>query len=166
MLFADLPVPSDANAWHRATGRRQTVCATPAAEQLAFTFRLRELENDLHDDWEVVHRHASAGEVERPVTTAPRSIFDLGAMYRGKRLDQSFAAGLRPDDKPAKLQRVERDTGVVRCVGASYPVRWTPEEEERERQRRARQRPPRPTKKAKTRGRKLLDLIGPGPMDE
>lgn len=56
--------------------------------------------------------------------------------------------------------RVERDGDRTRLI------RMRPEEtaewQERERIRRAKQRPPRPPKGAKTRGKKLLELIGPG----
>jgi hypothetical protein len=51
--------------------------------------------------------------------------------------------------------------GITRHTGAQYPAnRWTEEREEAERQRRARQRPPKPTKAARTRSRKLLEMIG------
>lgn len=58
----------------------------------------------------------------------------------------------------AAPHRVERDGDSVRLVRIlpQETVEW----QERERQRRARQKPPRPPKKAKTRSRKLLDIIG------
>lgn len=65
----------------------------------------------------------------------------------------------QPASEPAPY-RVERDGDRTRLV------RMRPEEteewQERERIRRAKQRPPRPPKGAKTRGKKLLELIGPG----
>ena len=54
--------------------------------------------------------------------------------------------------------RIERDGDRVRVI--RMLPQETDEWQERERARRARQRPPKPPKKAKTRGRKLLDLIG------
>lgn len=53
---------------------------------------------------------------------------------------------------------VTREDGVTRHVAVREQD--TEEWAERERQRRARQRPPRPPKGAKTRSRKLQDLIG------
>lgn len=56
---------------------------------------------------------------------------------------------------------VTREGGIVRVVGAAYPAnRWDEQRHEQERQRRARQKPPRPTKRARTKGKKLRDLIG------
>ncbi len=51
--------------------------------------------------------------------------------------------------------------GVTRVSGAQYPSnRWTAEREEQERVRRAKQTPPKPSKAARTKSRKLRDLIG------
>jgi len=64
----------------------------------------------------------------------------------------------RPAAAEAAPHRVERDGDRVRLV--RMLPQETPEWQERERQRRARQKPPRPPKKAKTRSRKLLEIIG------
>lgn len=57
--------------------------------------------------------------------------------------------------------QVERTSGVTKCVGARYPAnRWDERRVEQDRQRRAKQKPPKPSRKAKTRGKKLLALVG------
>lgn len=91
-----------------------------------------------------------------PKITAPRSVFELAGM--------PFTLPARGEAEKAPEARyaavVEVSDGVRRCVGAAFPSRWTPEDEERERQRRARQRPPKPSKKARTKGKKLMELVG------
>lgn len=160
-LFQDLPIPRDAQPWKRWRTHPQT--GHLIAEQLEFAFRLRKLECDRDTEFDFPsHSVTRAGETSAPVTTAPRSIWDMAKaaasmLKRGGRFGD--AAGFETH-APTKA-RIERSPGVTRHVGASYPVRWTEEDQERERQRRARQKPPRPPKKAKTRGRKLLDLISP-----
>lgn len=58
---------------------------------------------------------------------------------------------------------VDRSADGVRCVGAQYPAdRMTEEKAERERERRARQKPPRPSKRARTRGKKVRAWDGEG----
>ena len=54
--------------------------------------------------------------------------------------------------------KVQRDADVVRCI--RIQEQDTTEWIEREIARRARQRPPKPTAKAKTIGRKLIDMVG------
>jgi hypothetical protein len=107
-------------------------------------------------------RVVNARDVAPPVTLAPASVFEMAAamLKRGGRF--GHADGFR-DEPPPRRQRVtvERDGGVTRCVGAQYPAnRWDAERHEQERIRRAKQRPPKPTRKAKTRSRKLLEIIG------
>lgn len=73
-------------------------------------------------------------------------------------LGDSFRSG--GVERPARFSACVRDGGTTRCVGGQYPAdRWTVEREAQERARRARQRPPRPVKKARTRGKKLAELI-------
>lgn len=87
---------------------------------------------------------------------APASVFDLAT------LGLSLKVRLVQTPLEASQQRrAVREEGVTRCIGAAYPSnRWTPEREEQEKARRARQKPPRPPKGAKTRSRKLLELVG------
>lgn len=168
-LFADLPIPPDACPWKRAQPHRLEA-APITVEQLAFTFRLRELESDRDTEFDYPHHTVGAQWSAPPVTTAPRSIFDLGAEFKKLKRAGRFGAaqGFKTTTPapPRMVARVEVEQGVTRHVGAAYPSRWTPEDEERERQRRARQRPPRPTKKARTRSRKLVELVGNDEQDE
>ena len=165
-LFADLPIPPGACQWKRASTHHPSASETIlAAEQLAFNFRLRTLVCDRDDAFDYPrHDVVSASAAAAPETTAPRSIFDFAAAFTKIKARARFASsdGFRTTSAATAnpVNRVEIELGVTRHVGAAYPARWTSEDEERERQRRARQRPPRPTRKAKTRGRKLLDLIG------
>lgn len=93
----------------------------------------------------------------RPIPMAPRSVFDLGELAALTARPSRQAGDRTP---PRFATRVEIAEGVTRCMGAAYPARWTPEDEERERQRRARQKPPTPPKSAKTKSRKLVELVG------
>lgn len=118
-------------------------------------------EDDDEDIIPVVRRLVPAAGQPTPRTDAARSIFDFAAAYKGLTAHGGRfgdAAGFKVQVKVS--HKVEVATGVTRCVGAAYPARWTPEDEERERQRRARQKPPRPTKRARTKGKKLRELIG------
>lgn len=63
-----------------------------------------------------------------------------------------------PADAAPPPARVIREAGTVRLE--RLLPQETEEWQERERARRAKQRPPKPTKKARTRGEKLLALIG------
>lgn len=130
-----------------------------AAEQLQFRFILRQLDNDcLTSEFDrPTHTVVPAAQAEAIATDAPRSVFDLHRYSPGA---FGFVARDVPPDTKRHVRKVDLGGGVTRGVGAAYPVRWTPEDEERERRRRAKQRPPKPSRKAKTRGRKLLELIG------
>jgi len=113
------------------------------------------------DEYPPAHLIFPAGDRPPPKTVAVRTVFELASADAGLRLLEGFrherpAAGARS----VMCLRIE---GVTRHVGAAYPVRWTPEDDEREKQRRARQKPPRPSKKARSRSKKLLDLIGVHP---
>ena len=66
-----------------------------------------------------------------------------------------------PECEPQTLQAVHREHGVTRVMGAQYPAnRWTQEREEQERARRARQVLPKPPKGARTKSRKLIEMMG------
>lgn len=121
-------------------------------------------DDDGVDDMPPVRRTVDARTTSTPVTRAARSVFDIGIAAAAQRLTTTGrfgdSAGFKASAPLSVKAKVERTSGVTKITGASYPSRWTAEDEERERQRRARQKPPRPPKKAKTRGKKLLDLIG------
>ena len=90
-----------------------------------------------------------------PSTIAPSSIFDLAATALALKTRGRFGDAAGFEARPPRPTVVRQD-GVVRVVGGQYPAnRWDAGREEQERQRRARQKPPRPTKKAKTRGKKV-----------
>lgn len=158
-LFKRLPIPRGAVAWRRRRHRR-VLHADGTIEQLAFAFRLRRLESDRDTAFDYpTHAVVRAAEAGACSTDAPRSVFDVAAL-------QAFIAGGRFGGtglnvtKPNQRPTVTSGEGVIRAVGKAYPMRATAEDEERERRRRAKQRPPKPTRKAKTRGQKLLDMIG------
>lgn len=111
-----------------------------------------------------VHRLVAASEqapVPPVVFRVPRSVFDLAVV------DVPPMPLAPPEELPrwnanAEPQRGAGDPGALRVVGCRYPVnRWTEARAEYEKRRRAKQRPPRPTKRARTTGKKLRDLIGP-----
>lgn len=113
-------------------------------------------EFDVDDEHEppIVHAIVPAGTKPPPSLgrEAVRTVFELC------RLDQ---LGQRFWRQPP----VERTPSlIVRDVGRVRVVRLLPQEtlewQEREVRRRAKQRPPRPPRGAKTRSKKLLDLIG------
>jgi len=91
-----------------------------------------------------------------PAPRAPRSVFELA--------DFSVRTRVRSHGGPiaeAEARTAVTTEGVTRCVGAQYPSnRWTAEREEQERARRARQKPPKPPKGARTKSRKLMELVG------
>lgn len=108
------------------------------------------------DAMPIIQRIVPARAVAMPPIFFPTSVFELA-----KRIMSEKARSW--DTDPVKLrcvQKLQMDTGIKRVIGAAYPERLTQDDIEKERKRRARQRPPKPTKKAKTRSRKLLDLIG------
>jgi hypothetical protein len=120
-----------------------------------------EIEEDAEvDDMPPVRRVVPATECQTPRISSPRSVFEI-AQFPLPRW-RMVGAGYQAANEPKKLLAagLKREPGVTRCEGASYPVRWTAVDFDRERARRARQRPPKPTKRAKTRGKKLRDLIG------
>lgn len=107
------------------------------------------------------HRQVAAADAPRVPTTGPRSIFDLAGTAARLKAGGRFghASGFLPSAAPAPT--VQREPGVTKVTGGQYPAgRWTEERQEQERQRRARQKPPRPTKRARTKSKKLRDLIG------
>jgi hypothetical protein len=177
-LFPELPIPPDAAEhlarrlrmgvpWRlavqvlRSIGRRKPRRREP--EQLALAWRLRTLETDVDDAFDFPRRQVmAAAAAPRPETKAPVSIFALAAMVKASGLRSRGRFGAASGFTPAPY-RVERDGDRTRVV--RLRVDETEEWIEKERQRRARQKPPKPVKKAKTRSRKLLALIGESTED-
>lgn len=114
---------------------------------------------DEEDDTPPLHVIVPAAGQPLPRTRAPRSIFEVGtASGIRSMLGDSFSSDAA--ERPTRFSVCVRDGGTTRCVGGQYPAnRWTAEREAQERARRARQKPPRPVKKARTRGKKLAELI-------
>ncbi|CAN7594610.1 hypothetical protein LJR039_004348 [Pseudorhodoferax sp. LjRoot39] len=85
---------------------------------------------------------------------SPASIFQLA--------DRPIRVRTPKNEEPisACYAHLSVASGVTRVAGAAYPVRWTPADHQREADRRQRQRPPRPVAGARTKSRKLRDLIG------
>lgn len=100
----------------------------------------------------VVHRVISASEAEPLNITGISSVFDLHLAR------SPVTPPRRQTQGQSALYRVTRADGVTRCV--RIQVQDTQEWREREAARRARQRPPKPTEKAKTRSKKLAELVG------
>lgn len=92
-----------------------------------------------------------------PVSRSPASIFDAAAIVAAAQMLRSGGRFGAPEQfKAQPAPQVTRVDGVVRVVGARYPAnRWDDARQEQEQARRARQRPPKPTKRAKTRGKKV-----------
>lgn len=118
------------------------------------------------DDAPPVRRLVPASLVRPPATQAVRSVFELpkACLPMAKIAGDLHARGPSGSPQPSSEKRylqATREDGRLVCRGAQYPNnRWTAEAIEREAIRRAKQRPPKPTWKAKTRSRKLRDLIG------
>jgi hypothetical protein len=147
-----------AAAPRRVRARRQ---AAPAGQvvQLELVLVVVVTEAELWAEQPPVHRTVAAAGLPPPETSAARSIWDLaGCLASVPSAPPTLA---EPPPYRAEKAQVIRAVGTTRHVGCAYPAnRWTPEREEQERARRARQRPPKPVKKARTRSRKLLDLVG------
>jgi hypothetical protein len=113
--------------------------------------------DDEEDDDPPVRAVIAAGACDPPVTRGVRSIFELAqGPSKGLRLLAGFVCQV--NEPAARIRQSLRVAGTTRCTGTAYPSRWTLEDEERERRRRAKQRPPRPPRRAKTKGKKLLQL--------
>ena len=120
-------------------------------------------DDDEEEDPPFVQRVVDASTTIAPASAArsPRSVFELPQRpLRASGLVGHGGTGEFPPSDPRLVAKLQIADGITRAIGSAYPSRWTIEDTERERRRRARQRPPKPTKRAKTRGRKLLDMIG------
>ncbi|RVT48391.1 hypothetical protein [Rubrivivax albus] len=148
--------------------RRDPIEATSAPAQVG-------PDDDEFDDdpsLQSVQRIVAASEAPPLRPPCAASVFALADVPLQRRV---FGTTDRPAGQDAETkaatERCLRTGGVIRAHGLRYPAdRWTAEREEQERARRARQRPPRPPRRAKTKGRKLRDLIhagaGAGEWDE
>lgn len=172
MLFAELQTLPDAapNPTRRlrmvaARTWRQAVGVLLWLKQPALPMPLRRLERDDDTAFDFpTHAFVPASRAAPVVTIAPASIFAMADAMRTAKDQRNpgrfdAAAGFQPAP-----YRVERDGDRVRVVRL-LPGE-TDEWKERERARRARQRPPKPVRRAKTRGKKLLEMIGEGNLDE
>lgn len=97
----------------------------------------------------IIRRIIPASEASPLNITGPASIFDMQAPVTVKME--------RRQDAPT-FREVIRDGDVVRCK--RLQEQDTTEWQEREAARRARQRPPKPSERAKTKSKKLLELVG------
>lgn len=112
-----------------------------------------EASNDDLDETEeppFTHIIVSATKAEPIKCKGPSSVFDLASGAFGP----LFRA---PKNHTPVLYRVKRHDGVTRVQ--KVQIQDTQEWKDREASRRAKQRPPRPTEAAKTRGRKLSEVI-------
>jgi hypothetical protein len=114
-------------------------------------------ELDEADDAPFVHLIRSAAECEPPAGCAS-FVFEHGdlAVATLRRMAASLKRHGRTGHDPAFA--VERTAGLVKV--ARLAPEETDEWKAREAARRARQTPPRPVKKARTKSRKLRELIG------
>lgn len=115
-----------------------------------------DLFGDEIDDVPVIQALVSAHGLPIPIAAvnAPTSIFQLA--------DRPVSVRTSKNDEPisACYAHLSVALGVTTVSGAAYPVRWTTADHKREAERRQRQRPPRPSAGARTKSRKLRDLIG------
>lgn len=111
----------------------------------------------------IIHRTVPAAERSMPVTSGASSVFARGAILAVQQMAAEARARRKAEGTPGEakpLYRVVRKAGVTQCE--RILPQETEEWAERERARRARQRPPKPTKAARTKGAKLLGMIGGG----
>lgn len=127
--------------------------ALPADELIAIACNDEQCDDDPLIIKPVIHRIIPATGAAPLVVSGPRSVFDMGAMTKPL---------VRPSRREVQGQcavtRVVRTDGVTRCV--RIQIQDTPEWQAREAARRARQKPPKPTAKAKTKSRKLIEMVG------
>jgi hypothetical protein len=125
---------------------------------LSLTSPHRGLDVDDDDDDMPIQRVVPAGTEAPPITRAPISIFAIQQVLRACKQSRKAKADIVRGE-PTKV--LETAAGVTRIIGRGYPSdRLTAEKKEQELARRARQRPPKPTKKARTKSKKLRDLVG------
>ena len=103
----------------------------------------------------VIHRVVHAAQARPPRTSGVRSVFDMATSVISK---PPRASQTSPEPEPQRYGRTLREGGVTRHIAMRYDE--TAEWAEKERARRARQKVPRPTQAARTRSRKLLELVG------
>lgn len=135
---------------------------TPSTHRGLSMPSLGECDDEPNDDPPPVHRIVPANGQPFPATSGFVSVFDMAAM--SKHLPPSRLGGL--DSAKCATKRIqdathlaiEREAGVVRVRRIHYldTRAWI----EQEAARRARQKPPKPTAKAKTKSRKLIEMVG------
>lgn len=126
--------------------------------------------DEVNTPWDFPARSVVAAvDLPPPKTAAVASIWGMAALVasvKGMKAQGRFGAAtwfVASSPSPA----VVREGAVVRVTGARYPAdRMTEAKEEAERQRRARQKPPKPSKKARTRGKKVRQWDGEGDYDD
>lgn len=124
--------------------------ALPSSEVLAYASNdADECEDDPLVTAPVIRRIVSASEADPLPISGPVSIFAM---------NKAIQVRMERRQDGAQFRRVFRDAGTVRCI--RIQEQDTAEWQERETARRARQKPPKPTAKAKTKSRKLSDLVG------
>jgi hypothetical protein len=167
-LFPELAPPPDAAA--SLPRRLRVVRPWYVAVRVLLQLRqaplrmpLRALERDEDTEWDFpAHRAVSAAEAPPVQTVAVSSIFGLADTLRQLKRGR-FGAPEQFDPAPYRVERSHAD-GTVRVIRQRPDE--TAEWREKEAARRARQRPPKPTKKAKTRSKALLEMIGENRDDE
>lgn len=127
--------------------------ALPDSEVVAWAFNDPEdQDEDILVTAPIIKRIVSAAEAAPLPVKGPASIFDMAHQPK------PITVRMERPQEGATFRRIARDGGVTRCV--RIQEQDTAEWQEREAARRARQRPPKPTAKAKTKSRKLVDLVG------
>jgi hypothetical protein len=103
------------------------------------------------------HPHARGVQKRNPHARGVQIVVRVPASpFQG--IAESARVASEPGSRPPVV--IERSVSDGSTTVTRIAPQETEEWQERERQRRARQRPPKPTKTAKTRGRKLLEMIG------
>lgn len=121
-------------------------------------------EDELRIDPPLVRRLVPAAGQPLPNTKGFSSVFDFGETWRFVDCPPNlFGAKVKVPAQDVCIQDavhlcINRQPGFVSVRRVHYLD--TAEWQEREAARRARQRPPKPTAKAKTKSRKLVDLVG------
>ena len=171
LLFTDLPTPpappQSPQAVKVARPWRVAVQVLAGLLQLPIRAPLRALERDdvADDDAVPVHRVVKANEVPPVETRAFPSIFGMAdAAKAAKALQRRGRFGQAQEERQLPPLLISREFGRVKVVRLQ-PAE-TEEWQAKEQARRARQRPPKPVKKAKTRSKKLLEMIGEGTRDD
>lgn len=152
----DLPTaePAQPRPARPVTVHRSAATKRRPLQQLALLFRPRHEAADPEDsDWDYPeHTRIRATDAPAPKVRAPASVFDLALCPVRVRMAQTSP------DTGSSTRIVREPNGLVRVTRVA--IQETDEWRERERIRRAKQKPPKPSKAAKTKGEKLMAMIG------